>query len=187
MDKYLKRLCKAILDDRFNEKNYRMRRRYYGCDIVTNPVFSTSYDVIGFSASVYDESGLHYCDLQYDWEFNELTIDEMDYRDYFNLSYLDENSIYKSNSEPVWKEHPRSVLLECYTDGGGDMLINLEKPTKEKLQEWIDNFDIDEEVSLWWPNGQKGRGVPFDNMKEHYEDYEEFLRRLQKICDGMPY
>lgn len=187
MDKYLKRLCKAILADRFKESNYRMGRRYYGCEIITNPVFSTSHDVIGFSASVYDESGHHYCDVQYDWELNELMIDEMDYRDYFNLSYLDGESIFKSNSEPVWEEHPRSVELECYTDGGEDMLIYLEEPTKEKLQEYIDNFDIDYNVSIWWPNGQKDSGVPFDNMKEHYEDYEEFLKRLQKICDGMPY
>ena len=179
MDKYLKRLCKAILADRFKEKNYRMRRSYYGCDIVTNPVFSTSHDLIGFSASVYDESGLHYCDVRYDWDLNELMIDEMDYRDYFNLRYLDECGIWKTNGEDEFS---------CYTPNGDEeMFIRLEKPRKKYLQEYIDNFDIDYNVSIWWPNGQKGSGVPFDNMKEHYEDYEEYLKNLQEVCDGMPY
>ncbi len=67
------------------------------------------------------------------------------------------------------------------------MFIDLEEPTKEKLQEYIDNFDINENVSMWWQNGEPGRGVPFDNMKEHYEDYEAYLKRLQGICDKMPF
>ena len=67
------------------------------------------------------------------------------------------------------------------------MFIDLEKPTKEKLQEYIDNFDINENVSIWWPDGQHGRGVPFNNMKEHYEDYEDYLKFLQKVCNKMPF
>ena len=69
------------------------------------------------------------------------------------------------------------------------MIIALEKVDKEHLQEYIDGFDINEKVSLWWPHGEKaeGMGVPFDNMKEHYEDYEEWLSGLQEVCDGMPY
>lgn len=178
MDKYLKRLCKAILADRFNEKNYRTGKRYYGRRIITNPMFS-SYGTIGFSASVYDERDICYCDLQYDWELNELLIDEMDYRDYFNLRYLDECGISKMDGEDG---------LSCYTPNGDEeMFIRLEKPRKEYLQEYIDNFDINYNVMMWWPNGQKGSGVPFDNIKEHYEDYEEWLQWLQKVCDGMPY
>jgi hypothetical protein len=55
-------------------------------------------------------------------------------------------------------------------------------------KESIDNFDINEEVFKWWPDGRKGNGVPFDNIKEHYEDYEAWLQWLQtEICDKMPY
>lgn len=67
------------------------------------------------------------------------------------------------------------------------MLIPLDKVLKKNLQEYINDFNINEEVLLWWPNGKKGRGVPFDNVKEHYEDYEAYLKNLQKVCDKMPF
>ena len=66
-------------------------------------------------------------------------------------------------------------------------LISLGKVRKKNLQEYIDNFDINENVLLWWPHGRPGKGVPFNNVKEHYEDYEAFLEMLQKACDKMPY
>ncbi len=37
------------------------------------------------------------------------------------------------------------------------------------------------------PDGEPGRGVPFNNMKEQYEDYEAYLKWLQGICDKMPF
>lgn len=183
MDKYLKRLCNAILADKFNEKKFRERRSYFGTEIQTQPLFC-SYGTIGFTVTVFADIQ-H--EVKYDWEMNELTIDDAPYKDVINILYLADNDINKQNKEPVWSYAPRSVELECYTDGGEDMFIDLEEPTKEKLQEYIDNFDIDENVSMWWQNGQPGRGVPFSNMKEHYEDYEDYLKWLQKVCDKMPY
>ncbi len=84
------------------------------------------------------------------------------------------------------KDRPYMVELELYTDAGGDMIFSLEEPSKEKLQEYIDNFDINEEVVIWWPNGQRGMGVPFDNVADHYYDLRKYLNYLQKICDDMP-
>jgi hypothetical protein len=110
----------------------------------------------------------------------------MPYKDFINIYYLEDNDLQLQNSRP-WEPKERSVEFECYTDGGEDMFIDLEEPTKEKLQEYINNFDIDYNVSIWWPNGQHGRGVPFTNMKEQYEDYEAYLEWLQGICDKMPY
>ena len=176
MDKYLKRLCKAILADRFNEKRYRTRKSYYGREIMTIPIFA-SYGTIGFEVLVCDEGHLRHT-VSYDWETGELDIDETPWRDWFCIGYLDERGIWKMDGDDEF---------HCYTPAGEEMFINLEKIRKEYLQEYIDNFDIDEQVSMWWTNGQKGRGVPFDNLKEHYEDYEEFLKRLQKVCDCMPY
>lgn len=183
MEKYLKRLCKAILSGRFNEEKYRQRKNYYGIEIQTKPLFA-SYGTIGFSVQVYAEEQYN---IQYDWELKDLTINEMHYKHVINLLYLEDNDISKTNESPVWKNHPDSVELECYTDAGEDMIINLEEPTKEKLQEYIDDFDINDEVLMWWQNGEKGNGVPFDNIKDHYQDYEDYLKWLQKICDKMPY
>ena len=177
MDKYLKRLCKAILADRFNEKRYRTRKSYYGREIMTIPIFA-SYGTIGFEVLVCDEGHLRHT-VSYDWETGELDIDETPWRDWLCINYLDECGIWKRDGEDEF---------HCYTPNGEEeMFIGLEKPRKKYLQEYIDNFDIDYNVSIWWTNGQKGRGVPFDSMKEHYEDYEEYLKNLQDVCDGMPY
>lgn len=85
------------------------------------------------------------------------------------------------------EDEPFSAELESYTSAGGDMIISMEELSKEKLQEYIDGFDINYEVVIWWQNGKKGNGVPFDNIKQHYEDLEDWLNWLQKICDNMPY
>lgn len=182
MEKYLKRLCRAILARRFNDENYRQRKSWYGHDIITEPLFS-SYGTIGFTAIVYATPAYN---IQFDWEMKELTIDDVPWKDFINFLYLENNDI-KVHDESTQKSKERSVELECYTDAGEDMIIQLEEPTKEKLQEYINGFDINEEVSLWWPDGRAGNGVPFSNIKEHYEDYEDYLKMLQKICNEMPF
>ena len=103
-----------------------------------------------------------------------------------NIDYLEENDISYCG-DCGWDNLLYQAELETYTDAGEDMIIGLEKVDKEHLQDYIDGFDINEKVALWWPDGEKGNGVPFDNMKEQYEDYEAYLERLQEICDGMPY
>ena len=174
-DKYLARLCKNILAGKFNDENYRTRKSYYGYEIQTMPVFA-SYGTIGFSVTVHGEKQ-HTVD--YDWEMKELTIDEQDWKEWLNESHFENNDIFCIGDGEY----------ECYTDAGEDMIIDLDVCDKEHLQDYIDGFDINEKVALWWPNGEKveDMGVPFDNMKEQYEDYEAYLERLQEICDGMPY
>lgn len=101
-----------------------------------------------------------------------------------NIRILEENNIRVCGK--AWDNMPDSVELETYTDAGEDMIICLESPTKAELQEYIDGFDIDEEVMLWWQNGKeaaRAKGVPFNNIREHYEDYEDYLKELQRVCD----
>ena len=104
-----------------------------------------------------------------------------------NKKYLVEdcNNIFWNGQ--AWDEEPFSVELESYTKAGGDMTLTIEVCDKEHLQEYIDNFNINAEVVLWWSNGEKCGGVPFDNIKQHYEDLEDWLNWLQEICNGMPY
>lgn len=175
MEKYLQRLCKAIITRRFNDENYSQRKYWYGKEIMTEPLFC-SYGTIGFSVSVYDKYS-HVCTVEWDGEMKKLTIDDEPWKDYINELYLEKFDI-TSNGDGE---------LECYTDSGEDMIISLGEILKENLQEYIDNFDINENVLIWWQNGEPGQGVPFSNVKEHYEDYEAYLKWLQKICHKMPF
>ena len=84
---------------------------------------------------------------------------------------------------PAWDDEPESVELEGYTNGGEDMIINLHDISANDLQEYVSDFDINENVAMWWPDGQPGRGVPFDTQAEQVEDYEEWLAELQDIID----
>lgn len=103
-----------------------------------------------------------------------------------NIQILEDNDIHICGEGPVWEEHPNSVELETYTDAGEDMIIDLEEPSRECLEEYIDGFDIDDEVMLWWQNGRDAahtKGVPFDNIREHYEDYEAYLKELRRVAE----
>ena len=101
------------------------------------------------------------------------------------IEYLAVNSIALIGTR-IWADKPLSVELETYTDAGEDMIINLEEPTKECLQKYIDDFDIDEEVRIWWPNGRPGNGVPFNTQEEHRADYRDFLSLLKDIVADWP-
>ena len=101
-----------------------------------------------------------------------------------NLEILEDNGIVVCGEGPVWEDKPNSVELETHTDAGEDMIIDLEEPTRKALEEYCDNFDIDENVMLWWQNGKKAAhkaGVPFDNIREHCEDYEAYISSLRNV------
>ena len=100
-----------------------------------------------------------------------------------NKEYLESNDV-RVIAQGLWDNKPFSAELECYTPAGEDMIIDLEELSRDALQEYIDSFDINENVLLWWENGQP-TDIPFDNIKEHYEDYEEWLEDLERISEGM--
>lgn len=64
------------------------------------------------------------------------------------------------------------------------MYICLEEISADALQEYVENFDIEYNVSIWWPNGVKGRGVPFDSQAEQVADYELWLAELRDVIDA---
>lgn len=102
-----------------------------------------------------------------------------------NIEILEENDV-RLCSSPVWNDKPNSVELETYTDAGEDMIICLDEPTKEGLLDYINSFDIDENVMLWWRNGEdaaRRAGVPHETIRDHYEDYEAYLDELRRVAD----
>ena len=103
-----------------------------------------------------------------------------------NLAYLKEKGI-NLFSEDIWGNLLVCVELESYTDAGSEMIMALKEPTKECLTMYADDFDITGEVLLWWQGSDRGSGVPFSNIKEHYEDIEKWVARLKTVAKGMPY
>jgi hypothetical protein len=83
----------------------------------------------------------------------------------------------------------KEIELESYTDGGGDMIISIDvtEDWQKEFREYVENYDIDNEVHIWWPDGQPGKGVPFNNIRDLYNDIEEWvdwLKDIIRIMDG---
>lgn len=76
--------------------------------------------------------------------------------------------------------------LESYTDGGGDQIVYVDYLTSNELIEYLENYDVNEETNLWFPNGQPGKGVPFDNYKDLWDDIENWRRWMLGIARLMP-
>lgn len=101
-----------------------------------------------------------------------------------NLEAFEKHNIHKVNTEPLYEGYPQSVEMELYTDAGEDILIDLEKPTRDCLLQWIEDFDINDEVVKWWTSDRRD-SLPFNNIKEHYEDYEAMIDKLLKLADEL--
>ena len=183
---YLKNLCNKIKSGKFDEMKYRSQKSYYGSLISTMPLFA-SYGKIGYTVSIWWEGDIHeQTEIKWDYDLGKLTIDGKPYQYAINIAYLEEKGI-NHFSEDVWDGNLVSIELESHTDAGGDMIMTLKEPTKECLTRYADDFDITGEVLLWWQGGDRGSGVPFSNIKEHYEDLEKWVARLKTVAKGMPY
>lgn len=73
-------ICRCIKRARFCWRNYLQPSSYYGREIAVTPLFY-SYGQIGYSIH-FPYSNLPKID--YDWELEELTVDDMDWEEYFN-------------------------------------------------------------------------------------------------------
>ena len=58
------------------------------------------------------------------------------------------------------------VELENYTDAGGDKIITLDNLEVKDLEEYLNTYDINEEVLLWWKDGADGKRTPFENTSK---------------------
>lgn len=109
-----------------------------------------------------------------------------------NVAYL-ENAGIVVGEDAVGENHPFSRELyfetplsrELYfkTPFGGDFGITVEEVTREKVLEYLNDYDVNEECVLWWNNGKS----PFSNIKALYEDIEQWLEDFKKIAYNMPY
>ena len=97
-----------------------------------------------------------------------------------NIEYLEKNDVQVH----VWDG---GYELESYTDAGGDMIVDLDELSRQELLNHMEDFDINNEVLMWWQNGEPGRGVPFNNIRDHYDDIEAWVEWLTEIAGKMPH
>lgn len=82
-DRYIQLLCKRIKEGKFDWERYQCGE-YYGIPNVGNYMLQTtrtvcSYGLCGFSVS-FPES--HLPEIQWDWELREMTVDELDFKEW---------------------------------------------------------------------------------------------------------
>lgn len=87
------------------------------------------------------------------------------------IEYLKEHfNIYESESE---------FELESWTDGGVDMFIHIDKESykkvAEQLREFIDNFDIDDEIDIHRQDKAYCDTFRITDSVKDFEGYVEFL------------
>lgn len=99
-----------------------------------------------------------------------------------NQKYLEENGVY-IEGEPSWDEYPYSRELFMSTEYGGDLSICVEELTREEVLNVLEGFDVNEETKIWWDGGR----IPFDNIKDLYDDIYQWKEDFIQIAKGMPY
>ena len=72
-EKWLKRIAKAIKEDRFSF-SYEKGRTWYGYKIIVGPLFS-SYGKIGYTIDIYESPMNWLGRIQYDYELGKCTYD----------------------------------------------------------------------------------------------------------------
>ena len=96
-----------------------------------------------------------------------------------NKEFLETHDITCTKCNDGWE-------LESYTDGGGDQIIYIDNLTRDELIEYLEDYDVNNETNLWFPDGQPGKGVPFDNYKDLWDDIENWRKWMLGTAKRMP-
>ena len=79
----------------------------------------------------------------------------------------------------LYKEGNRKYAeIESWTNGGVDMIINLEPFTVEKFKDYVANFDIDDEIDM---HRQDKRYRDAFRITESVEDFQNYLNKLDEL------
>lgn len=72
--------------------------------------------------------------------------------------------------------------LEQWTNGGVDMIIEFEKNRNviDALQEYIDNFDIDEEIEIYRQDKRYRENFTIRESLADFENWIDFIRNIIK-------
>ena len=119
IEQYLHRLCQNILNERFDWRKYLTTRSYFGRDLCVTPLH-VSYGQIGYTIHFpYSRDPMP--ELAYDWEMNDLTIDEEDWQKWLSPKEDDEKTACMYHASPII----RFLLLVSFTRNGARRLVTI--------------------------------------------------------------
>lgn len=114
-----------------------------------------------------------------------MEIDNKIWLDDTTLGYNNDFEIINDKQMEYLKEHFKvyenesEFELESWTDGGVDMFINIDKESykkvAEQLREFIDNFDIDDEIDIHRQEKAYRDAFRITESVKDFEGYVEFL------------
>lgn len=96
-----------------------------------------------------------------------------------NKEFLERHDITCTKCDDGWE-------LESFTEGGGDQIVHVDNLTRNDVIEYLEDYDVNEETNLWFPDGKPGKGVPFDNYKDLWDDIENWRQWMLHIARRMP-
>lgn len=75
--------------------------------------------------------------------------------------------------------------LETWADGGVNMFATISKKNwKEDFQNYVDGFDVDEEISVMQGDKSYQSAFTYRQSVEDFEDYQKWLVSVSKLLDG---
>lgn len=114
-----------------------------------------------------------------------MEIDNKIWLDDTTLGYNNDFKIINDKQMEYLKEHFKvyesesDFELESWTDGGVDMFIYIDKESHKKvaeqLREFIDNFDIDDEIDMYRQEKAYRDAFRITESVKDFEGYVEFL------------
>ena len=90
---------------------------------------------------------------------------------------------FESKNINVYK-HKGSLELNTYTKGGVNMIITLNPPVTESFQEYVDMFDVDEEIDLHREMDMYKHNFTIRQSLDDFENYLEWLESLLKELEN---
>lgn len=91
------------------------------------------------------------------------------------LTILDEEFHYNT--------YDNKIEISTYTDRNVNMLIELDlNNIYDSLEEWIDTFDIEEEIELHRESDKFRKAF---TLKQSLEDFEDFKQEMQELLERM--
>jgi hypothetical protein len=98
-------------------------------------------------------------------------------------TFLEDNGFNVWQSTDVEKGQI-DAEVEIWTDGGVDMTMCLSPFTETELREYVENFDVDEEIELHRQDKRYCNAFTLKESLKDFENHKNFLDNLIEKLDG---